>query len=205
MKQHTLCKKFTKFFFDDLLSNVVIQLDSGTNWYSFLSCKDHSIQAASEGSNTIAPVGETALSRDDMIREIVEHKRKLFNMKPFLTLSNAVATTLADASIAQKVSSDFKQDSMNRPDSTVFSCHHNLPRYYMLETVIPEFISRMTELPEALNQTANLMARYYRQSDIKIPMGCPYCVYNSLRTDQLNVLRETGADTLNVKSTVWEI
>lgn len=218
-EQHTVCKQFAKSFFDGLLSNILTQLDSGTNWYTFLSCADDPRSDATFREDSIA-IEESTLSRDDMVKEIVEHKRQLLNIKPFLTLSNAVATTLADASIAQKVSSnsyyqnsDVHRDRDSRaqtttdeqPDSMVFSCNHNLPRYYMIETVIPEFLSRMGELPEPLNHTAEVMSRFYRQSDIRIPMACPYCVYNSLRSEQMNVLRETGSDMVNIKATVWEI
>lgn len=215
-EQHTSCKRFSKFYFDDLLSNILTQLNSGTNWYTFLSYTDTS-DVVDIGSRTesIAPIGESTLSPDDMVKEIVEHKRQLLNVKPFLTLSNAVATTLADASLAQKVSSNsyYQKNEhqgtpsikLDEPDSTVFSCNHNFTRYYMLETVVPEFLSRMGELPEPLNHTAEVMARYYRQSDIKIPMACPYCVYNNLRSEQMNVLRETGGDLVNIKATVWEV
>ena len=51
----------------------------------------------------------------------------------------------------------------------------------MLETVIPEFQSRMGELPEPLVNTAEAMAKFYNQEDYRIPLACPYCVYNNLR------------------------
>lgn len=153
-----------------------------------------------------------------MIKEIIEHKRKTTNIKPCITLSNAIATTLADASVAQKVnqyeddtfinrqsSQNVKSLQQQQPDSVIFSCSHNLPRYYMLETVVPEFQSRMGELPQPLNRTGEILSMYYQQTDIKIPMACPYCVYNNLRTEQLQIIRETSMEMVNVSSTVWEI
>ena len=166
----------------------------------------------------------TTLSRDDMTKEIIEHNRKIAtNFKPCITLSNAIATTLADASVAQKVNmydnaSKSRQSSQEDkkspwqyggegepPDSVVFSCNHNLPRYYMLETVVPEFQSRMGELPEPLIRTGEILSTYYQQTGIKIPMACPCCVYNNLRMEQLQIIRETGIEMTNTKSTLWEI
>jgi len=210
--QHSICNRFSKEFYNDLLSNVTLQIDSGTNWYDFLSL-DTEIGRQTFGSNysdIVCPLGESALSKDDMVKEIIEHKQKLLNMKPFITLSNAVATTLADASIAQKVnlynpSETIAKANAGEPDSVVFSCNHNLPRYYMLETVVPEFLSRMGELPEALPRTGEVLSKYYQQAGINIPMACPYCVYNNLRTEQLQVYRESGLEMTNHKSAVWEI
>ena len=160
-----------------------------------------------------------------MTKEIIEHNRKIAtNIKPCITLSNAIATTLADASVAQKVNmydnasklpSQSSQDDKKSPrqqqgedelpDSVVFSCSHNLPRYYMLETVVPEFQSRMGELPEPLIRTGEILSTYYQQTGIKIPMACPCCVYNNLRMEQLQIIRETGIETTNTKPTLWEI
>lgn len=159
-----------------------------------------------------------------MAKEIIEHNRKIAtNIKPYITLSNAIATTLADASVAQKVNMHDSAAKLSRqsshednksacqhgegesPDSVVFSCSHNLPRYYMLETVVPEFLSRMGELPEPLNRTGEMLSMYYQQTGIRIPMACPCCVYNNLRMEQLQIIRETGIEMTNTKSTLWEI
>lgn len=196
-----------------MLSQVITQMDSGSNWYNFLSSSEDQDVIGYTDMCLSAPVEETTLSRDEMLKEIIEHKRKILSIKPYISLSNAVAATLAAASIAHQVQSDmdahenksYKQLSIDEPDSTVFTCNHNLPRYYMLETVIPEFQSRMNELPESLVNTAEAMAKFYKAADIRIPMACPYCVYNNLRNEQLHVLRETGADIINDRSTVWEI
>ena len=192
-----------------------------------LNKKNHSSPGNVDNSTSLRPLGDTTtttLSRDDMAKEIIEHKRKITtNIKPFITLSNAIATTLADASVAQKVnmydgatklvrqsSQENKSSQGGRggeelPDSVVFSCSHNLPRYYMLETVVPEFQSRMGELPEPLIRTGEILSTYYQQTGIKIPMACPYCVYNNLRKEQLQIMRETGIEMMNTKSTLWEI
>ncbi|XP_057295987.1 uncharacterized protein LOC130624943 isoform X2 [Hydractinia symbiolongicarpus] len=212
-KQNALFEKFSDTFFIDMLSQVTTQMDSGSNWYNFLSSSEDQDVIGYTDMCLYAPVEETTLSRDEMLREIIEHKRKILSIKPYISLSNAVAATLAAASIAHQVQSDmdahenksYKQLSIDEPDSTVFTCNHNLPRYYMLETVIPEFQSRMNELPESLVNTAEAMAKFYKAADIRIPMACPYCVYNNLRNEQLHVLRETGADIINDRSTVWEI
>ena len=193
----------------------MLQLESGSNWYGFLS---NILNTEKEGdeSQVSQPVEESALSKDEMLKEIIEHKRKILSSKPYISLSNAVTTTLAAASIAQNVESSIDDQlgtypviagkyNVKKPDSTVFTCSHNLPRYYMLETVVPEFQSRMGELPEPLVYTAEIMTRFYTQYEMKIPMACPYCVYNNLRNEQLHVLRETGVDAVNNRSSVWEI
>ena len=210
--EHPINKQFSKDFYHDLLVNVTSQIDSGTNWYDFLSFGTITLDKNIENENfeTLRPLGGSNLSKDDMIKEIIEHKRKTTNIKPCITLSNAIATTLADASTAQKVNiynptEVIKTSSQTGPDSVVFSCNHNLPRYYMLETVVPEFLSRMGELPQPLSRTGEVLSKYYEQTDIKIPMACPYCVYNNLRTEQLQIIRESGLEMTNLKSSVWEI
>ena len=168
-----------------------------------------------------APSMELNLGVDQMIADVLNHKQKVLSIKSYINLSNAVVTTLSAATIAQKVESTMLGGPLNSkvvreikvadeklffgPDSAVFTCSHNLPRYYMLETVIPEFKSRMSELPEPLCNTASMMGKFYEQAYAKIPMACPYCVYNNLRNSQLQVMRETGVGMINMKSSVWEI
>ena len=186
-------------------------------WYDFLAP-----DKPNETQNSVdAPNMELNLSVDEMIVDVLNHKQKVLSIKSYINLSNAVVTTLSAATIAQKVESTMLGGPLNSkivkqikvadeqlffgPDSAVFTCSHNLPRYYMLETVIPEFKSRMSELPEPLCNTASMMGTFYEQADAKIPMACPYCVYNNLRNSQLQIMRETGVDMINMKSSVWEI
>ena len=214
-EQHPATKYISNIFFNELLAQIICHLDSGTNWYGFLSSSNAENLADFEES-ALVPIEESTLSKDEMMKEIITYKHKLLNMKFYISLSNAVATTLAAASIAQKVESNpagyAKQNSNlnaspgeNIPDSTVFTCSHNLPRYYILEIVVPEFQSRMAELPQPLTQTAEVLSKFYGQHEVRIPMACPYCVYNQLRNQQLQILRESGVELVNNRSSIWDI
>ena len=213
-KQHSVAGKFSTQFYNELLQQISEQLFAGVKWYDFLIGTDEKVPI-------IANIPETALSVDEMISDIISHKQKVLSIKPYINLSNAVVTTLSAATIAQKVESSMigslaKNNITNQvnintkkisaePDSVVFTCSHNLPRYYMSETVVPEFKSRMSELPEPLSNTSEIMGKFYDQTYTRVPMACPYCVYNNLRNSQLQLMRETGADLMNVRSSVWEI
>lgn len=209
-KQHPATKHFSNIFYNELLAQIICHMDSGTNWYSFMSEAINKNLSEPEENITV-PIEDSTLSKEEMLKEIITYKQKLLNVKSFITLSNAVATTLAAASIAQRLedqtenfsSRERSNTAENIPDATVFTCSHNLPRYYMLEIVVPEFLSRMAELPQPLVQTAEVLSKFYKQHDLRIPMACPCCVYNQLRNEQLHTLRESGIEILNNRSSEW--
>ena len=200
---HKSASKFSDGFFVQLLAHISEELEKGSDWYTFLSGE----MAANETKMNVVSAQQSEMSTDRMVAEILEHKRKILNIKPYISLSSANVTTFAAASAsptAQLQSSDM-WTNQKQPELTVFTCSHNLLHYYMLETVIPEFRSRMAELPEPLPQTAEVMACYYQQPSQRIPAACPCCVYNNLRQEQLQFLRDTGVDLLQNRSSLWEV
>ena len=217
-KKHPFADKFSSEFYTELLTKIVNHMAAGTNWYSFLSTQSLEFNNELVKMKLEPPVtsDDNATSIEHMLKDTISHKRKVLSIKPLLILSNAVTATLAAA--AKTHLTDNKLVSLplafrntlhsqlifheTNCDVAVFTCLHNLPRYYMTETVLPEFQTRMASLPNPLSYTATLMTHLYDEKGIKIPMACPYCVYNNFRNEQLQILKEEG---IEINTSTWEI
>nr|XP_047122358.1 uncharacterized protein LOC101237479 isoform X1 [Hydra vulgaris] len=223
-KKHLFSEKLSSGFYAELLKNVVNHMATGTNWYTFLSTQSVEFRNEFDKMNfkPCLASDDGSTSTEHILKDIITHKQKTLSLNPLLILSNAVTTTLAAASKSTHLDAANKANLSDYNLSTtisslnsqlmfqetncnvvVFTCFHNLLRYYMIETVIPEFQTRMASLPNPLRFTAYLMARLYDENGIKIPMACPYCVYNNFRKEQLKVLNEEDAEVIT--STYWEI
>lgn len=146
---------------------------------------------------------------DIQIKQIIENKLKYQQYKNCIFLSSVAAATISAASSAIRGTTPWQQRGDDRisnlPDSMIFTCIHNFPKYYMEDVILPEFKQRIQGLPKPLPETAEMLCHYYTQIYALIPAACPCCVYNSLRQEQLHLLQEAGGELSLNKSTFWEV
>ena len=146
---------------------------------------------------------------DKQLKQTMENKLKFQKHRSCIFLSSVTAATVSAASSAIRGISPRQQDisgrSHNAPDSVVFTCNHNFPKYYIEDIILPEFKQRIQGLPKPLPETADMLCHYYTQTNALIPAACPCCVYNNLRQEQLHLLQEAGGELSLNKSTFWDI
>ena len=210
-------RKLSSRFLNKVTSFATNQIHNGNTSYGFLSQgKDaEDIQESNDKEVSEMP----NLNYDSLLKELLENKMKYEQKCTCIFLSSATAATVSAASSALKAKpfenryngetiEDNRNEKTNNvldPDAVVFTCNHNLPRYYMVDVVLPEFKQRMRELPQPLPQTTELLLRHYRQVKTRLFAACPCCLYNYLRQEQLQLLQEAGGELSGNKSTVWQM
>ena len=195
-------KQLSPNFLNILSSSAIDQVYLGSQNYSFLSEKSESdsLQNDSGPSTTELHSELTSGNFDTILKQIIENKLKFHKRRTCIFLSSVTAATVSAASSAIRGKSPWLQEnggsmeSKNEPDSVVFTCNHNFPRYYVEDVILPEFSQRVQGLPKPLPETAEMLIRYYTQKRTLIPAACPCCVYNNLRQEQLHLLQETGSE-----------
>ncbi len=200
-------EEFRSGFFNSLTSCVIEQIAIGNKNYLFLSERFDSLNEEIPRGSTQKLNEDVSLQNFDVIlKQILENKLKFHQRRNCIFLSSVTAATVSAASSAIRGSQSGKEsEDSTTPDSVVFTCNHNFPRYYVIDVILPELRQRLSGLPKPLPQTADLLVHYYTQMRTQIPAACPCCVYNNLRQEQLHLLQETGGEMSGNKSTFWEV
>jgi len=208
----TIREQLSRRFLNALTCCISQQVYEGKHSYNFISNQHGDDDAMEDEAN----IGRSEMTTDLMsekfdreLKQVIENKLKFQIHRSSIFLSSVTATTVSAPSSEIRGTAPWQQGIDDRyknlPDSVVFTCNHNFPKYWMEGTILPEFTKRMKGLPKPLPETAQMLSHYYSQTGALIPAACPCCVFNNLRQEQLNLLQETGGELSMHKSTFWEV
>lgn len=96
----------------------------------------------------------------------------------FRDLSKRESLVLSDSQFDQK-----QLDPINK-SLLIFSCGHAFSDKHFQIKVLSEFRDRLHDLPHPLTHMTSLLLHYYKHST-HFSSACPYCVFQHLRTTQL--------------------
>lgn len=140
---------------------------------------------------------ESQMSKNQLIQGIMDNLKKDLDKCSFISLSMTTAATIAAAAVSQqrewKNENPTEPSGSSTPDVLVFTCNHQFPRVYFMDNVIPEFQQRMSELLVPLVNTTKTLVIHYKKSETQLISACPVCVYNSLRSEQLEKATDANA------------
>ena len=203
--------KLSSSFYNKLTTIALDQIYLGNKSYAFLAEQLSDPSGGAIDDNQQELKGEIAAKNfDSILKQILENKLKFHKHRSCIFISSVTAATVSAASSAVRGAVPWQQSTDKNhgniePDSVVFTCNHNFPRYYVIDFILPEFKQRLSGLPKPLPQTTEVLVRFYTQIRSLIPAACPCCVYNNLRQEQFHLLQETGGEMSGNKSTFWEV
>lgn len=157
---------------------------------------------------TIGSTDENVVTHEQLLQGIMENLKKDLEKCTSISLSMTTAATIAAAAVSQQ--REAKPDSSLADDSStdvvVFTCNHHFTKVYFMENILPEFRQRMSELIIPLVHTTKQLVMHYKKSERNLLAACPVCVYNSLRSEQLEKASDNNLTIANgLKAKPWDI
>jgi hypothetical protein len=165
---------------------------------------------ASHGHDMIGESEGSQMSENQLIQGIMDNLKKDLEKCSSIALSMTTAATIAAAAVSQQREWRHENPHINQESSTsdavVFTCNHQFPRVYFRDNILPEFQQRMSELLVPLVNTTKTLVTHYKKSETHLLAACPVCLYNSLRSEQLE--KASDANTVigeGFKAKPWDI
>ena len=152
-------KQLSSQFYNKLTAYSLDQIYLGSKSYSFLS--NDKRESAENVADSRQPEinGEVPSQNfDTILKQLLENKLKFHKHRSCILISSVTAATVSAASSAVRGITPWKQSMEDNgslkiePDTVVFTCNHNYPRYYVIDVILPEFKQRMSGLPQPLPQ-----------------------------------------------------
>lgn len=167
-------------------------------------------ESSSKVEFTFGSTDEDSVTTHQLIQGIMENLQKDLEKCTSISLSTTTAATIAAAAISQQRELQQSRlkglDSEFGPDVVVFTCNHQFPRVYFMENILPEFQQRMSELLIPLVNTTKTLVAHYKKSESNLLAACPVCVYNSLRSEQLEKASDSDITITNgSRSKPWDV
>ncbi|KAK3700687.1 hypothetical protein QZH41_015637 [Actinostola sp. cb2023] len=215
MRNNFLKLQFSGEFLTTVVKLVANEIQPGEDGKEYQ--EDLSLLSSSSGNEkndtrhvdfTIGTSEENPMSPNQLILGIMENLKKDLDKCSSISLSMTTAATIAAAAVSQQREGRHGNSRVPNldmsPDVVVFTCNHQFPRVYFMENILPEFQQRMSELLIPLLNITKTLVTHYKKSESNLLAACPVCVYNSLRSVQM----EQASDTVlinGLRAKQWDI
>lgn len=135
------------------------------------SYKKHSLQS-------------TTLSSDSRLwTEVLRNLSKNIHQHSVLTIPESELVSIKNFREKNLKTSD--KDILSRKDGIIaFSCGHAFSEIQFQEKILIEFLERVSDFLSTKPHMVVFMQQYFKQSST-YTSGCPYCVFQYLRTSEL--------------------
>lgn len=171
-----------------------------------------SLSGVETNTNVQLTVGSSevnSMSHEQLIQGIMENLQKDLEKCTSISLSMTTAATIAAAAVSQQREARHEESLLDHelsPDVIVFTCNHHFTKVYFIENILPEFQQRMSELLVPLANTTKTLIAHYKKSESNLLAACPVCVFNSLRSEQLEKASDSNVVIVNgFKAKPWDI
>ena len=134
-------------------------------------------------SSSYKPPIETLPDNSRLWNEVLRNLSKDVNRHAAVTITGNSFSSIRN--FRQRKLGGYDKDTAARRDNLIaFSCGHAFSEIQFQERILVEFFERVEDFMTLMPQMALFLQQYYKQSS-SFTSGCPYCVFQYLRTAEL--------------------